>query len=70
MEDGTKADVNMSFSITSGNVDEVESNIDRYLSDAAVDDESKLAAESFSKNSKPTLLCAEKIWKFPVSSEF
>ena len=70
MEDGENSNVNMSFSITSGNVDEVESSVDQYLSDAAVDNESKLAAESFSKNNKPTLLCAEKIWKFPVSSEF
>ena len=65
--------VSMSVSSTSGDPEEVDSNGDRSFSDSpADDDDSGITAESpsESENSKPTLLSAEKIWQFPVSSEY
>ena len=61
----------MSISSSSEDYDEVESNGDQRLSDTSVDDETRLKVEPSSEadNHKPTLLCAEKIWQFPVSSE-
>lgn len=59
----------MSLSSTNSDVDDLESNCDQCLSDS----DSRPASESSLDSGeigKPTLVCAEKIWQFPVSSEY
>ena len=62
----------MSVSSNSGDSEEFDSNGDQSFSDSPVDDDCRIAAESSSESesSKPTLISAEKIWQFPVKSEY
>ena len=66
-----KGNMSVSSSI-SEDFDQIDSNGDQIVINSPIESPSKSLTESQAETegSKPTLLCAEKIWHFPVSSEY